>query len=303
VCDQAVALFEKLTHQFGALADCRHLLALNLATRGEVWQRLGNLERAEADLEASRTLLDRLHRDFPKQPGYAVDLARTLNRQARVHTTRGRSADAVLVRQQALAAAEAALACAGDHAEARQEMHATLDSLVAWYDAAARRQDRPAARKGQTEALQHLVVLRQKKLRAARPEEANDLREKLASTRLSLARATVELGDHPLASRTLRDLLAAAEVPPDWAGYAGAAVAARYLGLIEQDRRLRADQKRQTAQRCAELTLDLLRRACQRKGGTPPGLFDQQAFAPLRRLADFRHLRSTAERDLTSPRR
>jgi tetratricopeptide (TPR) repeat protein/tRNA A-37 threonylcarbamoyl transferase component Bud32 len=310
ICDQAVALYEDLTRKFGALADCRHLLALNLATRGEVRQRRGAAELARADLEAAQSLLDRLHLDFPDLPGYAVDLARTLNRLAVMHASASRPLRAGRCREDALTAAEDALARDPDNAVARQEMKAASDALVAWYDSEARRQDRPQTRKAQIEALRRLGVLRQKQLVALRaigtpdPTEESRLWRDLARTRLTLAGAAVLMGDHEEATRALAALSQPGAVPPGWDKAPRAAgLAARCLDLIEEDRGLSAAQKHQRKRQSVELALGFLRRAAQRESGPPTGLFDAAALAPLRGLPEFQALRAKWESGGPLPRK
>jgi tRNA A-37 threonylcarbamoyl transferase component Bud32 len=277
----------------------------------QTWRLVGDMQAAFARpsdavtaYRTSQHLYEELLQSAPGTALYRTELARTLNRLARLHTAARRPAAALREREAALKAAEAALALEPGNAEARHELNVALDALLALANTGARPQALPAPEKGQVEALERLVVLRQKGLalvradakRPDRKEEEDLLRQELASTRLVLALAALRRRDHDVAGRALHDLAAAPnDAPRDWARYPHAAqLAAQCLRLIEEDRQLAAQEKRQRAERGAALVLSLLRRASERKGGAPARLFDNEAFKPLRGLAEFRRLRDRA---------
>jgi tetratricopeptide (TPR) repeat protein/tRNA A-37 threonylcarbamoyl transferase component Bud32 len=310
VCKEAIDLYEELTIQFGGLADCRHLLALSRMTRGEVRRYLKNLDGGLADLEVARGHLVRLRREDPRRTAYAVDLARTQNWLARLQSDARRPAAALKEGEEALKAAEAALALAPRNAEAHQELLGALDQLITWYDAEARSQDRSSGQRRQVQALARLVALRHKGLTACRsapkrppPPEEDRLREELASTRMVLAGAALGLGDHELALGTLRELAATPlDVPAEWQQYPRAALlAAKDLRMIQEDKRLTASGRQRLAQSGTELVLSLLRQASKRKEGVPASLFNHSAFAPLHDSPEFRQLRERARRRPAKP--
>jgi tetratricopeptide (TPR) repeat protein len=303
VCLDAITLYEKLARDFGSLADCRHLLALNLMTRGEVRRYRDNLEGALTDLESARGVLERLRQEDPRRSSYAVELARTRNRLGRLHDDARRPSAALKEREEAMKAAEAALTMAPGSAEAREELLVALDPLLKWYDAEARRQVGPDAWRKKVQALQRLVELRHRGLTACRTEskqqagsEQNQLREELAATRLALADAALGLRDRELAFRALSDLAATpTDVPPEWKQYPRAALlTARCLGLTLQEKGLSTEERRRLAKSGKELVLGFLQRASEHEDGVPANLFDNEAFAPLRDLFEFRQLRNRA---------
>jgi tetratricopeptide (TPR) repeat protein len=294
LCDEAIVLYKILARQFAGLADCRHVLALNLTTGGEVRRLRGNLDGGLDYLESARGLLEQLRGEDPRRSGYAVDLARTRNGLARLHRAARRPAEALKEGEEALKAAEAALTLAPGNADACRELLDALEPLLTWHDAEARRQGRRGAGRRQVQALERLVALRHRGLTACPKEDR--LREELASTRLALADAALRLRDHELAWKALRDLAAkAADVPPDWEGYPRAALlAAKTLRLTRQVKGLGPEERQRLAQSGTELVLTLLRRASERKDGAPASLFDDGAFVPLRDLPEFRRLRDRA---------
>jgi tetratricopeptide (TPR) repeat protein len=303
VCDEAIVLYEKLARQFGSLADCRHLLAMNLMTRGEARRYRKNFEGGLEDLESARRLLERLREEDPRRSSYAMELARTHNRLAQLHTGARRPTESLKESEEALKAAETALLLAPADADARQQLFVALDPLLTWYDAEARRHDRPDAWRRKVQALQRLVALRKRGLTACRagpkrpasPEE-DRLREELASTRLTLADTALLLRDHELALRTLRDLATTpGEVPSEWKRYPRAALlAAAGLRLTLQEKGPGTQERQRLEKAGTELVLNFLKRASERKGGVPASLFDHKAFAPLRDVPEFRRLRDQA---------
>jgi tetratricopeptide (TPR) repeat protein len=315
VCDEVVARYSDLAQQFPEVVDHRHLLALALTTRADVQRCRDHLEQARQDLDQARALLERLVADQPDQPGYVIDLARTLN-QLGVVLLRTRQADKGLAAWERTLTLCAPLAQDPRRADARHERERVLGLLIAWYDARCRvlLGREPVA--DALPPLTRLAALRQMLLSSseAYPEEGassaagqvvlgsavaftslrqEQRRGELASTRLALAELLVGLRHREVASQVLHELTTA---PPSWPKYSEAALlAARCFNLLRDDPGLTESQRREQWEGSRSLVLLLLRKAGQCPHLPTAGLLDDPAFAPLRSDPEFRNLRTSFE--------
>ena len=313
VYDDAIETCGRLGEKFSGVADYRHLLAQAYDGRGELFRRRGETEKARADLQQARDLLELL----PNRSEYRVDQARVMNRLARVESKGGDADAARQAWERALALCEELPERDREGAEARAEFHRAASALIGWHDDAARKARQAAKWPEAAVEVRTLLELRRKRLAAfasapearwsaalaaaagpfasaSAPELLHEQqRIEVAATLLAYARVESQAGALDEAGNAL-DALAQAgpDAPHRWNRYADAAAVAGNLAVVVVADKPGDAAALQRRQAFVGRSLALLRRAAEQGVAVPPALLDSDAFAPLRTLPEFQQLRA-----------
>jgi tetratricopeptide (TPR) repeat protein/tRNA A-37 threonylcarbamoyl transferase component Bud32 len=243
--NQAIELFDDLSKDYKAVADYRHLAALNRSNHGEVLAHARgpqkNLSGALTDLQKARKVLEDLAKEFPTRPTYRQNLAETCNRLGEVHKMlSNESQDVAAERKDAIECWEEAATLLQDLInrektrldEYRQELERSLRSQIGFYQQRYRESTQAEKWSEAAVVTARLIVVCEKLVALKANEQtrgcglwhsmtalwaAAQAREDLASARLNLLELATYTKDIDAANKAATALMKNSEdIPPSW---------------------------------------------------------------------------------------
>jgi tetratricopeptide (TPR) repeat protein len=266
-CDAAIALFQGLADADPPNPDYRCELAIAFADRANTFD--AGERPAENGYGTALRILRELTADFPRVPGYRVELANTCNSLAAAFARADQPAEALKRWDEARDLWRGLVAQAPGRGSYRGDLGMTLGNL-GWLHL---KQHEP---RDALACLEEAVG----ELRAALTANAAqpDYRQAQRRAVRDLAAALLRLGRHEEAAQRAAEL--ASEEPRDLGCYLAACFLARCV----------AEAQGAAAERYAEQARTLLRQAVADGRSGLRALADDPGFEPLRQRDDFRRL-------------